>query len=68
MKYDKPDNSLDALERQFNELRSRKPVATDAALSWKFDPSLPSQAQLTMEERDLIDRYREAKRQAVLGQ
>jgi hypothetical protein len=67
MKYDKPDNSYETLEAQFNELRKRKPEAVDAAMSWKFDPKLPSDRQLTMEDRDLIDRFREAQRRKVLG-
>lgn len=66
-KYDKPDNSKETLELKYNELRKRKPNAVDNAMSWKFDSSLPSDKQLTSEERDLIDRYREAQRRALLG-
>lgn len=68
MKYDKPDNSLDELTRKYEKLRSEKPEAVDAAMSWKFDPRLAQNKQLTSEERDLLDRFREAKRKEVLGE
>ena len=66
-KYDKPDNSYETLEKQYNDLRARKPEAVDAAMSFKYDPRLESSRQLTMEERDLLDRFREAQRRKVLG-
>lgn len=65
--YDKPDNSLEALEAKYQEIRKNKPEAVDAAMEWKFDPRLESSKQLTMEERDVLDRYKEARRRAILG-
>lgn len=59
-KYDKPDNSYDALYRKYEALRANKPEAVDAAMSFKYDPWLESSKQLTMEERDLLDRFRKA--------
>lgn len=59
-KYDKPDNSYDALYSKYEALRANKPEAVDAAMSFKYDPWLESSKQLTMEERDLLDRFRKA--------
>lgn len=67
-KYDKPDNSLDALEKKYQKLRKDKPEAVDNAMSFKYDPRIPKEKQLTMEDRDIIDKYREAKRKEVLGE
>lgn len=66
--FDRPDNSLEALTVKYEKLRARKPEAVDAAIGFKFDPRLEPSKQLTAEERDLIDRYREAQRKALLGE
>lgn len=66
-KYDKPDMSLDKLTKDYENLRQAKPEAVDAAMNFKFDPRLEQSKQLTPDERDLLDRFREAQRRAVLG-
>ena len=57
-RFNHPDDSFDSVKRKFDELRERKPEATDAAMNWKFDPRLEQGKQLTSEERNLVNRYR----------
>lgn len=64
---DKPDNSLEALEAKMEKLRKDKPVATDAALNWKYDPRIEESKQLTAEERNLVNQYRAAKLDAAMN-
>lgn len=56
--FDRPDESLEAVQKQVEELKARKPEATDAALNWKFNPRLEQSQQLTAEERNLLNRYK----------
>lgn len=65
--HDKPDTSLEALEAKMEKLRANKPVATDAALNWKYDPRIEESKQLTAEERNLVNQYRAAKLDAAMN-
>ena len=63
-KYDKPDNSMEALDARLKKIRDiseNKNRAVEAALSWKYDPSIPEEDQLTAEERNIINRWRAKK-------
>ena len=67
MQYDKPDNSLEALEVKIAKLRETKADALDAALNWKYNPRLDESKQLTAEERNLVNQYRAAKLDAAMN-
>ena len=60
-KYDKPDNSLEALEEKVEKIRQEKPEALEAAISWKYDPKLEESRQLTAEERNVVNQWRAKK-------
>lgn len=60
-KYDKPDNSLEALEEKVEKLRKEKPEALEAAINWKYDPNLEESKQLTAEQRNLVNQWRAKK-------
>lgn len=57
-RFNRPDESFEAIQMKYEELKKRKPEAADAALNWKYDPSLARDKQLTAEERNLVNRYR----------
>ena len=63
-KYDKPDNSMEAIDARLKKIRDiseNKNRAVEAALSWKYDPSIPEEDQLTAEERNIINQWRAKK-------
>lgn len=60
-RYDKPDNSLEALEEKVDRIRQEKPEALDAAINWKYDPNLEESRQLTAEERNVVNQWRAKK-------
>lgn len=60
-KYDKPDNSMEALDAKVEKIRKVKPEALEAALSWKYDPGIEESMQLTAEERNIINQWRAKK-------
>lgn len=60
-RFEHDDNSFEAIQRKFEELKSRKPAAAEAALNWKYDPRLADKDQLNSEERNLVNQYRAAK-------
>ena len=60
-RFEHDDNSFEAIQRKFEELKSRKPAAAEAALNWKYDPRLAEKDQLNSEERNLVNQYRAAK-------
>lgn len=57
-RFEHEDDSFKAVQRKYEEIKSRKPVAADAALNWKYDPNLDEKDQLTSEERNLVNKYR----------
>jgi hypothetical protein len=65
---DVPDTSWSTLNEQLEKLRAKKPEAVEAAIGWKFDPSLPADKQLNSTERLLVDRWRDAQRRHALGE
>lgn len=66
-KYDKPDNSLEALEAKVEKIRKAKPEALAAAISWKYDPHLEESKQLTAEERNVVNQWRDKKLDAAMN-
>lgn len=60
-KYDKPDNSMKALDEKVEKIRQEKPEALDAAINWKYDPSIEESRQLTAEERNILNQWRAKK-------
>lgn len=66
--HDKPDNSFEAISDRYEKLYEKKTEAVENALNWKFNPDLPSNEQLTAEEREIVNQYREALRKRSLGE
>ena len=63
-RFNRPDNSMEALDARLKKIRNiseNKNRAVEAALSWKYDPSIPEEDQLTAEERNIINQWRAKK-------
>ena len=63
-RFNRPDNSMEALDARLKKIRDiseNKNRAVEAALSWKYDPSIPEKDQLTAEERNIINQWRAKK-------
>lgn len=65
--FNRPDDSFEAVQRQYEELKSRKPVAAEAALNWKYDPKLDEKDQLNSEERNLVNKYRKMMQEEAMN-
>lgn len=57
-RFNRPDNSYEAVSGRIERLRAEKPEATEAAINWKYDPRLPQEKQLNEKERNLVNQYR----------
>lgn len=66
-RFEHEDDSFEAVQRQYEELKSRKPVAAEAALNWKYDPRLDEKDQLNSEERNLVNKYRKMMQEEAMN-
>lgn len=66
-RFEHEDDSFEAVQRQYEELKSRKPVAAEAALNWKYDPKLDEKDQLNSEERNLVNKYRKMMQEEAMN-
>ena len=66
-KFDKPDNSMEALDAKMGKLRQEKPEAVEAAINWKYDPRLEESKQLTAEQRNLVNQWRAKKLEEAMN-
>lgn len=66
-KFDKPDNSMEALDAKMEKLRQEKPEAVEAAINWKYDPRLDESKQLTAEQRNLVNQWRAKKLEEAMN-
>ena len=66
-KFDKPDNSMEALDAKMEKLRQDKPEAVEAAINWKYDPRLEESKQLTAEQRNLVNQWRAKKLEEAMN-